>query len=73
MTLKPGEKDNEHSHRSETVYFIAGSKVKISVGDDIMEADVPDGHVMHHSPWTHQVENVGDKVLKAIIFEQMST
>ena len=71
MTLAPREKDNVHSHHSETVYFITGSKVKIRVGDEVMEADIPDGHVMHHGPWTHQVENVGDKALKAIIFELM--
>lgn len=73
MILKPGEKDNEHSHYSETVYFVTGSKVKIYVGDDVMEADIPDGHVMHHGPWKHQVENIGDQILKAIIFEQMPT
>ena len=71
MILAPGQKDNVHSHHSETVYFITGSKVKIYVGDEVMEADIPDGHVMFHGAWTHQVENVGDKTLKAIIFEQM--
>jgi len=71
MHLRPGEKDNEHSHHSETVYFISGGKVKIYVGDDVMEADIPDGHVMHHGPWTHIVENVGDTDIKAIIFELM--
>ena len=71
MTLAPGEKDNEHSHHHETVYFIKGSKVRIEVGDETMEADIPDGHVMHHGPWTHRVENIGDKPLKAIIFERM--
>ena len=71
MNLAPGQKDNEHSHHSETVYFVTGSKVKIYVGDEVMEADIPDGHVMHHGPWTHRVENIGDKHLKAIIFEVM--
>ena len=71
MTLAPGEKDNLHSHHNETVYFISGSKVKIYEGDEVMEADIPDGHVMHHGPWTHRVENVGDRTLKAIIFERM--
>ncbi len=71
MNLAPGEKDTEHSHHSETVYFITGSKVRIYVGDDSTEADIPDGHVMHHGPWTHVVENIGDKHLKAIIFETM--
>jgi len=71
MHLKPGEKDNEHSHHYETVYFIRGGKLKIYVDGEVMEAEIPDGHVMHHGPWTHRVENVGDADVKAIIFEQM--
>ena len=73
MTLKPGEMDNEHSHHSETVYFVTGSKLRIQVEGEAepMVADIPDGHVMHHGPWTHRVENIGDRELKAIIFEQM--
>ena len=57
------------SNTSETVYFISGGKVKIHVGDQIVDAEIPDGHVMHHGPWTHSVENVGDKAVEAIIFE----
>lgn len=34
MNLKAGQIDNEHSHHSETVYFIKGGKVKIHVGDE---------------------------------------
>ncbi len=71
MLLPPGKKDNVHSHHSETVYFITGSKVKIYADDEVMEADIPDGHVMHHGAGVGQVENVGTKTLKAIIFEQM--
>ena len=72
MTLPPGVIDNEHSHHNETVYFIQGSKCKIHLPDgEAMEVDIPDGHVMHHGPWTHRVENLGDKPVKAIIFEQM--
>jgi hypothetical protein len=70
MTLKAGEKDEVHSHPSETVYFTKGSQVKISMpSGDAMEADIPDGHVMWHEKWTHQVENVGSKDLSAIIME----
>ena len=44
MSLKAGQTDNQHSHRDETVYFITGSKVKISLPDgNPMEADIPDG------------------------------
>ena len=70
MTLKAGERDNEHSHTFEIVYFITGSSLKIHLpGGETVEADIPDGHVMPHEPWTHTVENVGAKTLKAIIFE----
>jgi hypothetical protein len=62
MNLKAGQTDNQHSHRDETVYFITGSKVKISLPDgNPMEADIPDGHVMWHEEWTHTVSNIGDK------------
>ena len=70
MSLKAGEKDNEHSHTSEIAYFITGSSLKIYLPDgQAVEADVPDGHVMQHEPWTHSVENVGTKDIKAIVFE----
>lgn len=69
MRLAPGERDNEHSHPNEFVYFITGSKARIYVDDDVMELDIPDGMVMEHDPWTHSVENVGDREIVAVIFE----
>ena len=70
MNLKAGTTDSEHSHRAETVYFISGSSVKIHLPDGgVAEADIPDGHVMYSEPWTHKVENVGTKDLRAIIVE----
>ena len=49
MNLKAGEKDNTHSHHSETAYFIKGGKIKIHLPDGgVAEADIPDGHVMWH-------------------------
>lgn len=69
MKLPAGAMDTEHSHPDETVYFIRGGKARIHVGDDSMEAEIPDGHVMFHEAWTHTVENVGDTDIHAIIFE----
>lgn len=69
MTLPPGEKDNEHSHPNELVYFITGGKARVHVGGESMEIEVPDGHVMEHEAWTHVVENIGDTTIHAIIFE----
>lgn len=71
MTLGPGKQDKKHSHYSESAYFIKGGEVKIHAGGEVMEADIPDGHVMQHEPWTHSVENVGQTTIEAIIFEQV--
>ena len=70
MNLKVGEKDEVHSHPDETVYFVAGSKVKVTLPNgETVEMDPPDGFVMNHGAWTHQVENIGTADLKAIIVE----
>ena len=70
MNLKAGEIDVTHSHPSETVYFLKGSKAKIHLPDGgVAEADIPDGHVMWHEAWTHQVENIGTSDIRAIIVE----
>ena len=70
MTLKAGESDIEHSHPSEVVYFITGGKLKIHLEDgETMDAEVPDGFVLPHGPWTHRVENVGATDVRAVIFE----
>lgn len=74
MTLRAGDKDNQHSHPDETVYFVQGGKVKIHLPDgNTVEADIPNGHVMWHDAWTHTVENVGSSDIKAIIVESKHT
>jgi mannose-6-phosphate isomerase-like protein (cupin superfamily) len=73
MTLEPGMQDAEHSHNMEHVYFITGGSVKIHVGDEVVDAEIPDGHVMHHDAWKHSVENVGETTIRAIIFEEKPT
>lgn len=71
MVLKPGESDSFHRHHNETVYFQKGSKLKIETqGGEMIEADIPDGHVMWHEAWTHRVTNVGNETAIAIIVEE---
>jgi mannose-6-phosphate isomerase-like protein (cupin superfamily) len=73
MVLPPGERDNLHSHKHETVYFISGGNARIYVDDEVAaEPEIPDGYVMHHGPWTHSVENIGETTIRAIIFERMA-
>ena len=70
MTLAAGTTDTEHSHPSETVYFIKGGKANIALPDGGgMEAEIPDGHVMWHEAWTHTVSNIGTSDIHAIIVE----
>jgi len=69
MTIPAGQKDNEHSHPNEIVFFITGGKARVHVGGEAVEIEVPDGHVMEHDAWTHVVENIGDKEIRAVIVE----
>ncbi len=71
MNLKAGESDNEHSHPDELVYFLSGGKAKVHLpGGETADAELPDGFVMPHEPWTHRVENTGTTDIRTIIYEQ---
>jgi hypothetical protein len=69
MTLQPGEEDTWHKHNAETVYFEDGGKAIIKTADKAMTLEIPDGHVMWHDEWEHQVKNIGDSTITAIIVE----
>lgn len=70
MELEPGEADIIHRHNNETVYFQTGGKLRIAEqGGEVLEADIPTGHVMWHQAWVHQVTNIGDTTVVAIIVE----
>lgn len=70
MTLPAGRSDVEHSHTAETVIFVKGGNAHIALPDgNAMDAELPDGHIMWHEPWTHTVSNTGDTEIKAIIVE----
>ena len=43
-------------------------KVHLEVGG-VMEAEFSDGFVLPHDAWTHTLENVGTKDIRAIIYE----
>jgi mannose-6-phosphate isomerase-like protein (cupin superfamily) len=71
MVLQPGEADLAHHHQNETVYFQKGGTLLITEDNGkSFEANVPDGHVMWHQAWSHQVTNVGDTEVVAIIVEE---
>lgn len=71
MVLKPGDADRLHRHGNETVYFQQGGQLTIrEEGGQSIVADVPNGHVMWHGAWQHQVSNTGDREVVAIIVEE---
>lgn len=70
MVLQPGEQDNWHKHNAETVYFEKGGKATIKTSDKDMTFEIPDGYVMWHDQWEHQVRNVGNTTITAIIVER---
>jgi len=72
MIVPPGESDNVHSHPAEAVYFITGGKARVTVDGEQMEMELPDGASMLHEAWTHQVTNIGDTEIRAIIVETKS-
>ena len=72
MVIPPGASDTEHSHPTETVYFIAGGKLRIHLPDGAsQDLEVPDGFAMQHEAWTHRVENIGEAEIRAVIFENV--
>lgn len=74
MELNPGEMDEWHHHPDETVYFEKGGKLKIHLQDGTaITNDVPDGGIMWHDAWAHQVENVGKTRVRAIIVENITS
>ena len=72
MIVPPVESDNLHSHPDEAVYFITGGKARVTVGDEQVEMELPDGASMLHEARTHQVTNIGDTEIRAIIVETKS-
>jgi quercetin dioxygenase-like cupin family protein len=69
-TLKPGDKENLHSHPSYLFYVIAGGKVRNhSVDGKVSESVFKAGDVIYRDPLTHWAENVGKTTIRLILVE----
>lgn len=72
MVLNPGDSDSMHHHNNETVYFEKGGNLRITTPDgDTKDFVISNGHVMWHPAWSHQVTNIGESTVKAIIVEDL--
>ncbi len=71
MILKPSESDKVHTHHNETVYFETSGRLRITPSTGpAFDVDVSSGQVMWHETWTHQVTNIGETDVVAIIVEE---
>ena len=69
-TLKPGMKENLHSHPSSVIYVIAGGKARShSVDGKVTDLEFKTGDVIYRDPLTHWAENTGKTTIRLIIME----
>ncbi|MEA2240108.1 MAG: beta-alanine degradation protein BauB [Thermoanaerobaculia bacterium] len=69
-TLKPGDKENLHSHPSYLFYVIAGGKVRNhNVDGKVSESVFKTGDVIYRDPLTHWAENIGKTTIHLILVE----
>lgn len=69
-TLKPGEKEQLHSHPASVSYVIAGGRVRNHSADGkTTESDLATGDTAYREPVTHWAENIGSTTIRLIIVE----
>jgi quercetin dioxygenase-like cupin family protein len=69
-TLKPGDKEQMHSHPSYVVYVIEGGKVRNHGADGTTsESTFTPGQTIYRDPVTHWSENIGTTTIKTLVIE----
>jgi quercetin dioxygenase-like cupin family protein len=69
-TLKPGDKENLHSHPAYVIYVIAGGKARNhAVDGTTSEVEFKTGDVVYREPITHWAENIGKTTIRLELVE----
>ena len=69
-TWKPGQRDNPHSHKPLSVYFVDDCHVRLVEGGKSREAKPQEGRAVLQKPiQEHTFENIGTKVCRMILIE----
>ena len=69
-TIKPGDKEQTHSHPAYVIYVIAGGKFRNHATDGtVTDGEFKTGDVIYRDPLTHWAENVGDTTIKLELVE----
>jgi quercetin dioxygenase-like cupin family protein len=69
-TLKPGDKEQPHSHPVSVIYVIAGGRIRNHTADGkITESELKTGDTIYRDPLTHWNENIGKTTIHLIVVE----
>lgn len=69
-TLKPGAKENPHSHPSSIIYVIEGGTIRNHLPDGTTsEATLTAGQTIYRDPTTHWSENIGKTTIRLVVVE----
>ncbi len=69
-TLKPGDKENLHSHPAYVIYVIQGGKFRNhAVDGTTTDGEFKTGDVIYREPLTHWAENTGNTTIRLEIVE----
>jgi len=72
-TLKPGDKEQTHSHPAYVIYVIAGGKFRNHATDGtVTDGEFKTGDVIYRDPITHWAENIGNTTIRLILVELKS-
>ena len=71
--LKPGDREQMHSHPAFVVYVISGGTMRNNFADGkVAETELRTGDVLYREPQTHWVENIGTTVIHFLLLELKS-
>lgn len=69
-TLKPGDKEQMHSHPAYVVYVIEGGKLRNHSADGTTsESTFTPGQTIYREPVTHWSENIGTTTIRTLVIE----
>ncbi len=69
-TLKPGVKENVHSHPTSIVYVVVGGRVRSHLPDGTTSVmNYTAGQTAYRDPVTHWAENIGKTTIRLIVVE----
>ena len=69
-TIKPGDKEQTHSHPAYLIYVIAGGKFRNhAVDGTVTDGEFKTGDVIYRDPVTHWAENIGDTTIRLVLVE----